>query len=253
MIEQAYASAGHLGADRVWLVRSVQSEISVLIAAIKIKGSRPQRIADAARQSVDVVRIDRHSANHVCGRRPVRPFGLSADDGRAAKVKRFLAADAHGVAGRDAGRLEQIQPPLGDVDNDRPGPVGAGEGDLLAKQAGIDPGEVKPGGFVPMVEDRAIGGRERGVMSGRSRPGSVPARVCAAPEQARDSANTAPANAPGHPAISQHLVIEMGRALSSQANSSRPRQRTARRRRPERLGGRNIADHRKPPHSAVAR
>ena len=55
------------GADRVWLVRPLQSEIGVLIAAIKIKGSRPQRIADAARQSVNVVRIDPHWANHVCG------------------------------------------------------------------------------------------------------------------------------------------------------------------------------------------
>ena len=197
MIEQADAAARHLGADRLRFDGSVQAEIGVLIAAVKIERPRAQRIVDAARQPGRVMRIDRHAANHVCGRRPVRPFGLAADDRRAAKIERFLAADADGVAHCGAARLNEIEPPFADVDDDRPRSVGAGEGDLLAKQAGIDPGEVERRDLMPMVVDRAIGDGvpERIV----ARPERNPALRCATPEQERDPRkNAAPVDNPVH-------------------------------------------------------
>src|SRR5208282_5253636 len=82
-------------------------------------------------------------------------------------------------------------PPFADVDDDRPRPVGAGEGDLLAKQARIDPGEVERGNLVPMVVHWAIGDGvpERIV----TRPERNPALRCATPEQDRDSGKDAAA------------------------------------------------------------
>src|SRR5208282_2385341 len=187
LIEQADASAGHLIADRIRLVRSVEAEVGVLIAAVEIKRSRSQRIADAARQPVHVVRIDRHSANHVSGRRPVRPFGLSADDRRAAKIERFLTADADRIADCHAAGLNQIQSALDDVHDDRSRSVRTCETDMLAKQAGIDLCQVEGGNFVPLVDDRAIGGPKFG---GSERieagPGRYSAVGCATPEQQRD-------------------------------------------------------------------
>src|SRR6202453_609358 len=85
VVEQANAAAGNLLADRLRFDRAMKAEVGVLIAAVEVKRARAERIVDAAWQAGRVVRIDRHSANHVTGWRPVRPFGLSADDGVAAK------------------------------------------------------------------------------------------------------------------------------------------------------------------------
>src|SRR4029077_5900965 len=127
----------------------------------------------------------RHPVNHVCGRRPVRPFSLSGDDGVTAEVQCLLAADAHAVAHRDAPRLDEIEMPFADVDDDRAWPIGAGEGDLLAKQAGIDARQVEPRNLMPMVIDRTIGGRVPERIE--ARPKRNPALTRATPEQDRNS------------------------------------------------------------------
>jgi len=69
--------------------------------------------------------------------------------------------------------------------------LGCGEGDLLAKQARIDPGQVERRDLMPMVVDRAIGDGvpERIV----ARPERNPALRCATPEQDRDSGKDAAA------------------------------------------------------------
>src|SRR3984885_6973124 len=187
VIEQAYAAARHLLADRLRLDGSMEAKIGVLIAAVEIKRARAERIVDAARQPGRVMRVNRHAANHVPGRRPVRPFGLSAYDGVTAEVQRLLAADAHAVAHRHAARLDEIEMPFTDHDDDRAWPIGAGEGDLLAKQAGIDGAQIERGDFVPMVIDRTIGGEIGVPKRVEGGPKQSPALACATPEQDRDS------------------------------------------------------------------
>src|SRR6476659_7670779 len=103
------------------------------------------------------MRVDPHPANHVSGRRPVRPFGLSAYDGVTAEVQRLLPADPDGVAHRHAARLDEIEMPFTDHHDDRARPIGTGEGDLTAKHTWIDPTHVERGDLVSMVIDWAIG------------------------------------------------------------------------------------------------
>ena len=77
-------------------------------------------------------------ANHGLRRRPLRPFGLSADDGRAAKIERFLATDAHRLANCAAAGPNQIEPSLADVHDDRARPVRPWGRRQLAKESGVD-------------------------------------------------------------------------------------------------------------------
>ena len=172
------------------------------------------------------------------GRRPVRPFGLSAYDGVTAEVQRLLAADAHGVAHRHAAGLDEIQMAFADVDDDRPRPIGAGEGDLPAKHPGIDPTHVEPGDLVPMVIDRAIGGGvpERIECS----PERTPALACATPKQDRDPGEKAAAidtraHCPDIPSPRYSDLVALSRTapLKAPPACSRRRQAAGKRPRPE--------------------
>ncbi len=118
----------------------------------------------------------------------MRPFRFAPDDGGTAEVERFLATDADRVAHRHTAGLDEIEPPLADVDDDRPRTIGAGEGDLLAQQARIDFREVEARDFVPVVVERPVGAGEGGV-SKRIETGPAPG--CAPPEQDGDSAENA--------------------------------------------------------------
>ena len=84
------------------------------------------------------MRIDRHATDHGLCRRPTRPFRLSADDGRAAKIERFLATDAHRVASGDAAAPNQVEPSLVDVHDDCARLVRPWGSRQLAKESGVD-------------------------------------------------------------------------------------------------------------------
>ncbi len=89
-------------------------------------------------------------------RRPAGPFLLPADDGAAAEIQRLGAADADRIAQRAAALLDQVQLPLGDIDDDAARLLTAGPGHLLTHQARIDAARIDRGDRVAAVVDRAV-------------------------------------------------------------------------------------------------
>jgi hypothetical protein len=86
----------------------------------------------------------------------VRPDRLAADDGRPLEIERLGAADANRVADRLAAGLNEIEPALGNVDDDRPRPIGRFERHDPAKQVRVHRREIETGNREAVVFDRSV-------------------------------------------------------------------------------------------------
>lgn len=140
--------------------RAVQAEMRVLAVAVQIERAGPERILQPALHARGVRPVlFGLGPDHVGGRRPVRPFCLARDGRGAAEVETLLATDADAVAGGAPTGLDQIEEPLGGVDDDGARRLATGVIDLLPPELLRNLADVDAGnGEAAVIAQRIVAG-----------------------------------------------------------------------------------------------